>query len=111
MSAFTIKRGNEDELCGQEEYGVLVGPDGFECWLTEVEDREWFRDLTPVVELLESQHAELAELRAWKSEVVEAFLECDPRCLDPEDSSDVARLLRGYYADAQPAIDARDGEE
>ena len=28
---------------------VLVGPNGFECWLTEPEDRIWSRDLRPVV--------------------------------------------------------------
>lgn len=66
MGAFTIKRGNEDGLDGCEEYGVLVGPDGFECWLTEPEDREWFRDLTPMIELLESQYKELTELRGNK---------------------------------------------
>lgn len=30
-------------------YDMLVGPNGFECLLTEPEDRRWCRDLRPVV--------------------------------------------------------------
>ena len=40
-------------------YDVLVGPD-FVCGLTEPEDRNWYRDLSPVVSRLNEQ-AELID--------------------------------------------------
>ena len=46
-----------------ETYDLLVGPDGFECLLTEPEDRVWFRDLKPVVELLNEQGRHIHELQ------------------------------------------------
>lgn len=38
-------------------YQFLVGPNGFECGLTEPEDRCWSRDLRPVVEELNRLYA------------------------------------------------------
>jgi len=39
--------------CGwAEEYDMLRGPDGFECLLTEPEDRTWHRDGEAVIEEL-----------------------------------------------------------
>lgn len=35
-----------------EEYELLIGPNGFECALTEPEDRTFYRDLKPVIEEL-----------------------------------------------------------
>ena len=35
-----------------EEYSMLRGPNGFECLLTEPEDRNWYRDGSLVVEEL-----------------------------------------------------------
>lgn len=32
-----------------EEYSMLRGPDGFECLLTEPEDRSWYRDGSAVI--------------------------------------------------------------
>jgi hypothetical protein len=34
---------------GAEEYDLLLGPDGFGCFLGEPEDRTWLRDAAPVV--------------------------------------------------------------
>jgi len=45
-------------------YSCLVGPDGFECTLTEPEDRTWGRDLLPVVERLNEYAARIRELEA-----------------------------------------------
>lgn len=53
---------NSDVDCGN--YELLVGPDGFECCLTEPEDRTWSRDLREAKDRLNEQHAELAALRA-----------------------------------------------
>ena len=36
----------------EEEYPKLTGPDGWECKLTELEDRTWTRDLKCVVDKL-----------------------------------------------------------
>ena len=47
-----------------ELYSCLVGPDGFECTLTEPEDRTWGRDLLPVVERLNEYAARIRELEA-----------------------------------------------
>ena len=52
------------ELGISELYSCLVGPDEFECTLTEIEDRTWGRDLRPVVNRLKEQHARIAELEA-----------------------------------------------
>ena len=52
------------ELGIYELYSCLVGPDEFECTLTEIEDRTWGRDLRPVVNRLKEQHARIAELEA-----------------------------------------------
>jgi hypothetical protein len=37
---------DDPENC-YSDYDVLAGPDGWECMLTEPEDRIWLRDLTP----------------------------------------------------------------
>lgn len=34
---------------GSEDYDLLIGPDGFECFLGEPEDRSWARDGEKVV--------------------------------------------------------------
>lgn len=44
-------------------YQVLVGPDGFECWLCEPEDRVFCRDLRPAVDRLNEQHEKLMQLQ------------------------------------------------
>ena len=45
-------------------YDMLVGPDGFECLLTELEDRTWSRDGKSAIRRLNEQHAEIERLRA-----------------------------------------------
>ena len=43
---------------------LLVGPDGWECFLGEPEDCNWMRDGHGAVDRLNEQHAEIATLRA-----------------------------------------------
>jgi len=50
-------------------YSCLVGPDGFECTLTEPEDRTWGRDLLPVVERLNEYAARIRELEAQLAKI------------------------------------------
>ena len=64
MSYYTIHSG--DEFDGDSCYSVLKGPDGFECWLTEPEDRSWYRDGSKVVARLEQLETKLAGLRGTK---------------------------------------------
>lgn len=47
-----------DERIGScdESYDLLLGPNGFECCLTEPEDRRWERDAEKVVDKLNEQH-------------------------------------------------------
>jgi hypothetical protein len=47
-----------------EEYECLYGPDGFRCCITEPEDRNFSRDLAPMVDKLNKQEAALAEKQA-----------------------------------------------
>jgi len=46
-----------------ENYELLVGPAGWQCLLTEPEDRRWHRDLEPVVDELNRLRAEVERLR------------------------------------------------
>ena len=44
---------------GSEDYSLLVGPNGFRCFLGEPEDREWYRDAADVVDELNRLHEEV----------------------------------------------------
>jgi len=46
-----------------EDYSLLRGPDGFECLLTEPEDRSWYRDGREAIKRLNEQHETIATLR------------------------------------------------
>ena len=47
---YRIATSAEKEEAGvDEDYALLIGPDGFECVLTEPEDRTFRRDLKPLV--------------------------------------------------------------
>lgn len=46
-----------------DEYDVLIGPNGFECVLTEPEDRIWSRDLRIVVDELNRLYTENKKLK------------------------------------------------
>ena len=48
----------------EDSYDLLVGPNGFQCCLTEPEDRTFYRDLSPII-------GELNRLRKWQSEAIE----------------------------------------
>ena len=52
-----------------ETYDMLRGPDGFECLLTEPEDRSWHRDGRIVVQRLNEQRAEIERLRAEREQL------------------------------------------
>lgn len=44
------------------DYHHLIGPDGFECFLGEPEDRTWYRDGKAVVDELNRLQAEINRL-------------------------------------------------
>jgi hypothetical protein len=67
------------ELGINELYSCLVGPDEFECILTEIEDRTWGRDLRPVVNRLKEQHARIAELEAQLAAAQERWIPVSER--------------------------------
>lgn len=69
-----------------EGYPVLVGPNDFECVLTEPEDRTWGRDLGFVVAELNRLHEENERLRAALGgmAVCSVCQKC-PRCGDAMD--------------------------
>ena len=72
--------------CGwAEKYEMLCGPEGFECLLTEPEDRSWYRDGKVVI-------TELNRLQADKAKLLEALKEII------EDDSTWAHIQNKCYA-------------
>jgi hypothetical protein len=70
MSEAAYHIATREELAGRDicdEYDTLLGPDGFECVLTEPEDRFWYRDASPAITRLNEQHAEIERLREMLS--------------------------------------------
>ena len=51
------------------DYPELHGPDGFECAITEPEDRIWSRDLSDVVVKLNEQHQEIERLKKENNKI------------------------------------------
>jgi hypothetical protein len=64
----------KSETDDKNGYDTLYGPDGFECTLTEPEDRTWGRDGKDVVEKLNAQHESLQKTRKTIEEVYLALL-------------------------------------
>ena len=56
-SHYTIHSG--DEFDTDEVYQVLMGPNGLKVWLTEPEDRNFYRDLNPLVTHLNDLQCQL----------------------------------------------------
>jgi len=54
-----------------EEYEALLGPNGFKCVITEPEDRNFGRDLAPIVKKLNTLNSEIKR----KDEALEWWLE------------------------------------
>jgi hypothetical protein len=51
----TDEEKEEANVC--EEYELLIGPDGFECVLTDPEDRNFYRDGVPIITELNRLYA------------------------------------------------------
>ena len=62
----------EDTWC--DLYDMLKGPNGFECLLTEPEDRTWYRDGSVVIDELNRLYVENERLQARIADL-EAALE------------------------------------
>lgn len=69
MDKYAIAEHKEDSDWA-EEYSMLKGPNGFECCLTEPEDRTWYRDGADVIQELNRLLTENERLR----EVIEGAL-------------------------------------
>ena len=59
MKSYRIANRDEQTCC--YEYDQLIGPHGFECTLTEPEDRTWYRDLSEVVDELNKMYGIIKE--------------------------------------------------
>ena len=68
---------NDDSIC--EYYQILKGPDGFECMLTEPEDRSFTRDLAPVVSELNRADARIQELETEVAESTVSLMDVTER--------------------------------
>ena len=55
-----------------EDYSMLKGPNGFECCLTEPEDRVWYRDGQGVIRELNRLQSEVAKPIAEHPDVQES---------------------------------------
>ena len=53
---------HEEHSDWDEDYSMLKGSNGWECCLTETEDRCWYKDGAPVITELNRLHAKNAEL-------------------------------------------------
>ncbi len=62
MKAYYIAE-HEGDSDWAEEYSMLKGPGGFECCLTEPEDRVWYRDGYGAIKELNRLHAENERLK------------------------------------------------
>ena len=89
QSVYTVHSG--DECGGDPCYNVLKGPAGFECWLTEPEDRSFWRDLAPVVERLEHLEQSNAQLREQNRVLRANLVNCAAR-------------LEACYGEDYPAV-------
>lgn len=57
MKAYHVATDEEkSKWDGDENYDLLIGPDGFECFLGEPEDRCWRRDASAAVDELNRLH-------------------------------------------------------
>lgn len=54
----------EDGEYGDQKGALLVGPEGFECFLGESEDCNWDRDGHEAVTCLNEQHAEIEAMKS-----------------------------------------------
>jgi len=61
MERYKIAEHNKDSDWA-EEYSMLKGPNGFECCLTEPEDRVWYRDGDIAVQELNKLDKRIKEL-------------------------------------------------
>lgn len=85
------------------DYSVLLGPDGFECVLTEPEDRTWGRDGSIVIDRLNEQYeriqsfiAELACIRILLQAATDELKELKRELLENSDSEYDSGYDDGY---------------
>jgi hypothetical protein len=64
VKAYRIATDAEKTDYCSDDYDLLVGPDGFQCFLGEPEDRAWNRDGAEVVRELNRLHRRVVELEA-----------------------------------------------
>lgn len=64
MGSYRIATDKEKAGKCCDEYDLLIGPDGFECTLTEPEDRVWYRDGKEVIRELNRLHGLVEKYRA-----------------------------------------------
>lgn len=67
MDEYRIAVNEEKDCC--DEYEMIVGPNDFECVLTEPEDRTWYRDLSCVINELNRLLREVESLKESEAEL------------------------------------------
>ena len=68
LEAYRIATNEEKRNICAEEYDLLLGPNNFDCCLTEPEDRNFHRDLAPLVKLLNKQHLEILKAQSQQAQ-------------------------------------------
>jgi len=97
--AYRVLSEEEKAALGYGDYDFLVGPDGFECFLGEPEDRIWYRDASAVVTRLNKQHADLLDAQAKLAarERPDEVVVAEGRCYFPQNSG-------GYFEVGDDAV-------
>jgi hypothetical protein len=89
------------EIC--DEYDLLIGPNGFECFLGEPEDRSWYRDASDVV-------SELNRLAAENASLLSALKGCEDSMQERGDSLSSTPAARKRWNAALTAARKARGE-
>ena len=100
MNLYTIHSG--DEFGGDECYSVLKGPNGFECWLTEPEDRSWHRDGNEAVQRLEQLEQQLTASTAKLEEMTADY---DAACHLANSTSEAWKAAKARCAELEEELD------
>jgi len=81
MKAYHLPTDDElEERDYSEDCDLLIGPNGFECMLGELEDRTWYRDGVAAVNKLNELHEQVQYQKAVNDALVKLW---DARCEEP----------------------------
>ena len=92
------RRATDEEKAGVccDDYDLLIGPEGFQCFLGEPEDRTWWRDGKEVVAKLNELLQRLEEIASIIETGDQRLLATDGPCGDQPPNISLAEWRRMY---------------